>query len=138
MNVLFVCKGNTGRSQWAEALFNALSREHKATSAGTHVAADGREGTSLTDTGQNVLLSAKEAGIDLSRAKRRQVTPEMVERADKVVVITAPSDCPDSVRRSGKTVFWDIPDAKGTDYPTHRRIRDQVGAKVRELVKELG
>ena len=138
MNVLFLCRANSGRSQWAAAAFNALSTKHTATSAGTDVAEQGREGTSLEDTAQSVLVSAKEAGLDLSRARRHQVTPAMVDQAERVVVITAPADCPDFVRRSPKTIFWDIPDAKGTDYKTHCRIRDAVLERVRELVKEIG
>lgn len=32
--VLFICKGNSGRSQIAQAFFNRLSKERKAMSAG--------------------------------------------------------------------------------------------------------
>jgi len=33
--ILFICKGNSGRSQMAEAFFNYVSRNERAISAGT-------------------------------------------------------------------------------------------------------
>ena len=39
MKILFVCKGNVGRSQMATALFNKMSKI-KASSAGTNVKED--------------------------------------------------------------------------------------------------
>ncbi len=137
MNVLFVCGGNVARSQYAAAFFNALSQKRRAASAGTHVVDDGGEGMSL-ERYTAAVLAAKDAGLDLSRARRTQVTAAMVEQADKVVVITAPSGCPDFIRRSPKTVFWDIADPKGLGYKAHCATCNQIETKVRELVKQVG
>jgi protein-tyrosine-phosphatase len=94
MKVLFVCVANVGRSQMAEAFFNRLSTHH-ASSAGTQVG--DREGQTLADrareseassTSGNMLKIMKdEEELDLRQKVRKQLTPEMVKEADKVIVI---------------------------------------------------
>src|SRR3989338_7907545 len=138
MKVLFVCGGNVGRSQQAAALFNALSKTARATSAGTRVAELGKECELVGDDDPVGFVVAKEAGLDLSSARRRQVTPAMVESADRVVVMTAASDCPDFIRRSPKAVFWEIPDPRNTDYATRKRILNTIRERVEQLVKKIG
>lgn len=120
MRVLFICKGNVGRSQMAEAFFNRFSK-HQGVSAGTHVSK--KEGQSVHEL---VINCMAELGYDLSGQKRKQLTPEMVEEADKVVVITKKEDLPDYVKNYPNLVFWDVEDAVNTSYGFHCKIRDQI------------
>ncbi|MCH7801228.1 MAG: low molecular weight phosphatase family protein [Chloroflexi bacterium] len=95
MNVLFVCNGNVARSQIAETMFNHLS-DHQATSAGTAVRHLDVEGQTIKAHSESpgapvtpgiVLELMQEKGFDLSNNMRNQVTPEMVDSADRVILM---------------------------------------------------
>ena len=133
MKVLFVCKSNVGRSQIAEAFFNTLSKKHASESAGTHVGQD--EGTPVHEF---VVGCMADAGIDVSKNKRKPLTPRMAEEADKIIVMTEKENLPPFAKGSSKLEFWDVPDAKGTSYEFHVKIRDRIKRLVQTLIKELG
>jgi protein-tyrosine-phosphatase len=65
-----------------------------------------------------------ELGYDLLNNTRKQLNLEMVEEADKIVVITEKKNLPDSARNSLKLIFWSIEDAKARSYEFHCKIRD--------------
>lgn len=76
---LFVCVGNSGRSQMAEAFFNELARGRaKAVSAGTNPA---------QSVAPEVVLVMKEVVIDISRNKPKRLTEEMLAQADRAVTM---------------------------------------------------
>ena len=131
MEVLFVCRANVGRSQMATAFFNRLSKKNKAVGAGTHVGK--HEGEQLHPF---VVQCMSELGYDLSRNTRKQLAPEMVKNADKIIVMTKKENLPDFVDMS-KVVFWEIDDAKDKPLEFHRLIRDQIKSLVEKLVKEI-
>lgn len=134
MKILFLCKSNTGRSQMAEALFNAVSKQHHALSAGTLVKE--KEGQKIHP---NVIESMGQIGLNLSQKTKKQVTPLLVEQADKIIVMDEDQNIPDYVRNSGKMILWsDVPDAVGTSLEFHCEVRDKVKAHINALVKEVG
>jgi len=132
MKVLFVCKANVGRSQMAEAFFNRLSKKNSSKSAGTDV--DENNGKTLPDS---MVKCMAEKSYDISKCKRKQLTPKMVKEADKIIVLTAKEDMPTYTDFS-KVVLWDVEDAKGMPYEFHCRIRDYIKSLVERLVKETG
>ena len=85
LNVLFVCTGNTCRSPLAAlALRSALGDEASEVSiqsAGTSAAA----GQPASEGSRRV---AEAEGLDLSGHRSRPVTPEMLRRADLVLVMS--------------------------------------------------
>ena len=88
--VLFVCVGNSGRSQMAEAFFNQLANgKARAISAGTKPAAN---------VEPTVVKVMKEVGIDVSGNKPKPLTPEMIDQANLVVTMgcSAEAVCPAS------------------------------------------
>ena len=100
MRVLYICGGNAGRSQMAEALFNELVGEgNYATSAGTRV--NDKEGEKLSGY---VLECMKEMNCDLSSKTRKQVTPEMEKEADKIIVMDK-ENLPECIPESEKVEF---------------------------------
>lgn len=130
-----------GRSQIAEAFFNKLSKKHHATSAGISVGE--KHGKLLYDqgtgSGKFILESMSEVGYDLSKNKRKQLTPEMVKKFDKIVVIMAEKKLlPDYVKKSPKTIYWDVEDGKDQPYDFHVKMRDQIKNLVEKFVRELG
>ena len=143
MKILFVCYANAGRSQVAEELFNQLS-QHKAESAGTRVDKLLTERNPATGMvkhatgGQSVIAYMGSESIDVSENTRSQLTPKMVDEADKVVVITSKESWPKYLMESEKVTFWDIPNAVGMTPEATRVVYDQVKQRVKDLVDEIG
>jgi arsenate reductase len=79
---------------------------------------------------ENVITVMHELGLDLSKQTRKQLTPEMVQEADKIIIMDEKENLPDYLLNSGKIVFWKVDDAAGTDLQFHRKIRDQIKALI--------
>ena len=125
--VLFVCVGNAGRSQMAEAFFNqAAGGKARALSAGTKPA-------SAVDPRTTEVM--REVGIDISGNRPKALTMEMLEQADRVVTMGCGVEgvCPASFV---ETEDWQIEDPKGKPIEDVRRIRDEIRAKVMKLLEE--
>ena len=141
MKVLYVCNANMGRSQVAEVLFNQLSSE-PARSAGT-VADAIVERTKpasrrLKDGGSSAIAYMSEQGADVSEKTRDQLTLEIVQEADKVIVMADDDTWPDYLRNSGKVVVWTIQDTRGMGPDSARPLYDEIKRRVQELVREAG
>ena len=151
MKVLFVCSANVGRSQVARACFDQLSR-NESDSAGIGVdRINARlnlssrklkdfspDGSVAHPTMTSVEYIRKAFGVDLSDRERQQLTPEMVNAADLVILIVEKDKWPDYLQEGGKVVFWDIPDAFRQDDDFADDVFRQVHARVEQLVKEIG
>jgi protein-tyrosine-phosphatase len=139
MKVLFICNANVGRSQVAEALFNQLSDE-PAASAGTVADAiverTKSASRSLKDGGSSAITYMNEQGVDVSESLRDQLTPEMVQDADKVIVMADEDNWPDYLRNSGKVVVWTIEDTRGMGPDSARPLYDEIKQRVQDLVRE--
>ncbi len=143
MKVLFVCQANIGRSQVAQVCFDQLS-SHESSGAGMAVDEITAKGNwpskKLKDVPnqRSVEYIKREFGVDISDRERRQLTPQMMDEADMVVVINDKANWPDYVTEGGKVVFWDIQDAVGQADEAAYQIFGQVRHKVEELVQEIG
>jgi len=125
--VLFVCVGNSGRSQMAEAFFNqAAGDKARAMSAGTKPA-------SAVDP--QIVQVMREVGIDISAARPKPLTMEMLDRADRVVTMGCGTEgvCPASFV---ETEDWQLEDPKGKSLEEVRRIRDEIKARVTRLLEK--
>jgi protein-tyrosine-phosphatase len=124
--VLFVCVGNAGRSQMAEAFFNqAAGGKARALSAGTKPA-------SAVDP--RTIEVMREVGIDISGNEPKALTMEMLEQADRVVTMGCGVEgvCPASFV---ETEDWQLEDPKGKPIETVRRIREEIRARVLRLLE---
>jgi arsenate reductase len=125
-NVLFVCVANSGRSVMAERLFRrAAGDRHAARSAGSAPGAA---------VHPQALAALEEIGIDASDHVPRKLDAAAVEWAD-VVVATCDDACP--VVLGKRYVSWQLPDPKGRSLDEVRAIRDDIEARVSELLGEL-
>ncbi|RMF89097.1 MAG: arsenate reductase ArsC [Methanobacteriota archaeon] len=126
--VLFVCVGNSARSQMAEGFFNAAAPEGwQAVSAGTHPA------SSVSRAAVEVMA---EKGIDLSKARPKELTREMVEEADMVISMGCGVDlCPYNLYDG--VVDWGLDDPTGAPVERVREIRDEIERKVRDLLDRI-
>ena len=127
--ILFVCVENAGRSQMAEAFANEYGKGIvEAFSAGTMPASE------VSPVVVQVML---EKGFDLSKNKPRLITGQMVQEADRIIVMgcSAQGFCPAPLLN--KVVDWGIEDPKDKQIEDVKAIRDEIERKVRILLDEI-
>lgn len=83
--VLFVCTGNTCRSPMAEGLFNYECKKRGIAAVAESAGLFADESA----VSRNSAAVMREIGIDISNHRSRQLTPEMIDKADLVLVMTA-------------------------------------------------
>ena len=126
--VLFICVGNSQRSQMAEAYFNHFANGRaRAISAGTCPA-------SRVDSKAIALMT--EEGIDLSGKQPKPLTDEMVQQADRVITLGCgvAQSCLVSL---GAAEDWELEDPLGYPVEKLRPLRDEIKARVLRLIQEL-
>jgi arsenate reductase len=133
--VLFLCTGNSCRSQMAEGWANHLGGEWLA-AASAGIEAHGKN--------PRAIAVMHEAGVDISRQESTRVTTDMLTQADLVVTVCGHADehCP--VLPPGvQKKHWPLEDpakATGTEaeiMAKFRATRDEVRDRVTALIKEL-
>ena len=134
MKVLFVCRGNVGRSQMAQALFEKLSGL-KSFSVGTRVNFEGQKIGDI-EPAKFVISSMKKYGSDISTNFVKQLTPEMISEFDKIIVMAESETVPNYLKGNKKAEFWEIEDPKGKDENFHRKTILQIEKKILELIKK--
>jgi arsenate reductase (thioredoxin) len=124
--VLFVCVENAGRSQMAEAF--ARKRGLTAASAGTI------PGQRVNPTVVDVM---KKRGIDLSSARPKMLTAELINQASLVVTMGCSVEevCPRPIlaKMRKKLLDWHLDDPKGKPIHEVRKIRDEIERRVSEI-----
>ena len=135
MNVLFLCTGNSCRSQMAEGWAKQLGGKGiEAQSAG--IEAHGKNSRAIE--------VMREAGVDISRQESTQLTDEMLTSADLVVTVCGLADenCP--VLPAGtRKEHWPLADpaqATGSEdeiMAVFRASRDDIRRRVENLIKRL-
>jgi len=135
INILFLCTGNSCRSQMAEGWARALSGDRFVVqSAG--IEAHGKN--------PRAIAVMAEAGIDISSQESTIVTNEMIGDANIVVTVCGHADeqCP-VLPPSAKKIHWPLSDpakAAGTEdeiMAQFRLTRDEVRNRVAALIETL-
>jgi arsenate reductase (thioredoxin) len=113
----------------AAAWFNALADPAKA-----------RGISAGTDPGPRVhpevIAAMGEAGFDLSGAPTAKLTPELAAGASMLITMGCGDQCP--VVSGVKRDDWPLEDPKGKPIEAVRAIRDEIRARVQELVERQG
>jgi protein-tyrosine-phosphatase len=124
---LFVCLHNAGRSQMAAAFLQRQAGDrHRALSAGT---------TPAERVHPEVVGVMREVGIDLADRTPRRLTTELAAAADVVVTMGCGDACP---YIPGKRYLdWELQDPRGLSVEQVRAVRDEIAARVEQLVAEL-
>ena len=127
--ILFVCVHNSGRSQMAEVLLNGMAGgKAVAESAGTE------PGEAVNPVAVKAMA---ELGLDMSGARPKLLTQEMVDRADRVITMGC------SVEESCPALFlpkvedWGLEDPSGKALEKVREIRDEIARRMRALLEDL-
>ena len=82
-----------------------------------------------------VVEAMAELGVDMSEELPKPLTDEAVRAADVVVTMGCGDACP--IYPGKRYEDWVLDDPAGQDLATVRRIRDEIDARVTELVDEL-
>ena len=136
MNILFLCTGNSCRSQIAEGWARQLGgTAFKVQSAG--IEAHGKN--------PRAIAVMAEAGVDISAQESTKLTDGMLESADYLVTVCGHADehCP-AVPAGTRKEHWPLPDpAKATGnedeiMAVFRASRDDIRARVASLLERLG
>jgi len=117
----FVCIGNAGRSQMAQAFYERRGGE--ARSAGSRPE---------HELHPEVVEAMREIGLDLTGRRPRGIEREDVEWAEIVVTMGCGDACP--VLPGKRYVDWNITDPVGRPLEQVREIRDEI----ERLIGELG
>ncbi len=135
MKVMFLCTGNSCRSQMAEGFARELGKDKIiAYSAG------------LNPQGVNPRAVAvmKEAGIDISSQQSKSIDPELLKQMDIIITLcdNAAESCP--LTPPGiKRIHWSLKDpakAEGTEEEIlneFRKIRDEIKSRILELLETV-
>jgi protein-tyrosine-phosphatase len=147
MRILFVCTGNTCRSPLAEAIARRILAD-----AGKDNVIVESAGTNAWDgapASDEALLVGVERNIDLSGHRSRRLTPEMIERADLVLVMS-----PEHLTRvremdptanvyllagygSTEGKRHAIPDPFGGDLDAYRETADELERQLTEILGRI-
>jgi arsenate reductase len=117
---LFVCIGNAGRSQMAQAFYEELGGE--ARSAGSHPE---------SELHATVVDAMDEAGIDISSRRPKGFTDADVQWADVVVTMGCGDVCPFFPGK--QYIDWNLPDPVAMSPDEVRALRDDIRRRVADL-----
>jgi protein-tyrosine phosphatase len=137
MKVLFVCKGNTSRSQVAEVLYNHYTHTHNAESAGTDVWTPGMtlgERKKQFGGGHTIDLMS-ELGFDISKNRQTQLKEEMLVNYDIVINMCSKSISPEWLVKAPNCKYWNIKDPVGADITFYRDTIARIKAKILHLIE---
>lgn len=129
LSVLFVCVGNSCRSQMAEALANHLGKgKVRAFSAGSHPL-----GTILPETHE----ALREKGVSLDGHWSKGLDDVPLAEMDVVVGMGCEVRCPVPLGFKGRVIEWNIPDPYARNVEFFRSVRDLIERQVKGLLSEL-
>lgn len=125
--VLFVCVHNAGRSQMAAGFMEKLS-DGKVTVLSA--------GSAPKDSINPIAVAVMaEVGIDIANNTPKILTNKAVQESDVVITMGCGDTCP--FYPGKRYEDWVLEDPAGKDIETVREIRDQIKAKVSELLSEI-
>lgn len=126
-SVLFVCVQNAGRSQIAAGILRQLAGE----SVTVHTAGSQPAG----EIRSTVVAVLNEIGVPIGAEYPKPLTDEAVRAADVVVTMGCGDACP--IFPGRRYLDWEVEDPVGKPIERVRAIRDDIEARVRELLDDL-
>jgi arsenate reductase len=135
IKVMFLCTGNSCRSQMAEGF---------AKESGKGLLEVQSAGLSPHGVNPRAIAVMKEIGIDISGQTSKSIDQELLGKMDMVITLcgNAAESCP-WTPPGIKRIHWPLEDpakATGTEKEImneFRRIRDEVGKRVKNLAEEM-
>lgn len=128
IRVLFVCVENSNRSQMAEA----FARLH----GGSAVEAWSAGSRPSGQINPRAVAAMAELGYDLASHRSKSLDEVGDRDFDAVVTMGCGDACPWVPARIRED--WALPDPRAMNEAAYRAVRDDIGARVRDLLQRLG
>lgn len=126
-SVLFVCVHNAGRSQMAAGFLTAL--------AGGAIEVRSAGSAPADAVNPAAVEAMAEVGIDIAAQSPKILTTDAVRDSDVVITMGCGDTCPVFPGKSYRD--WVLEDPAGKGVAAVRPIRDQIKARVEDLITEL-
>ena len=125
--VLFVCVHNAGRSQMAAGFVRAI--------AGDRIEVRSAGSIPAEQINPVAIEAMAELGIDIAAEQPKLLTTEAVQASDVVITMGCGDACP--IFPGKRYEDWELDDPAGQGIEAVRPIRDDIRARVLQLVSEL-
>ena len=126
-SVVFLCVHNAGRSQMAAGWLQDLAGDR------VQVFSGGSDPSS--EVNPAAVEAMAELGIDISREFPKPWTDEIVRAADVIVTMGCGDACP--IFPGKRYEDWEVDDPAGKSVEDVRKIRDDIGRRVRDLIDDI-
>ncbi len=135
IKVVFLCTGNSSRSQMAEGFARHFGRDCLEVYSA---------GISSTSVNPRAITVMEEAGLDISSQSSKAIAKDILENADFIITLCgdARESCPVVPGRVQKR-HWPLEDparAEGTEaeiMAKFREVRDQISKLVQDFIAEI-
>ena len=127
-SVLFVCVHNAGRSQMAAGWLRHL--------AGDRIEVRSAGSAPADSINPAAVQAMAEQGVDITAATPTVLTREAVQLSDVVITMGCGDACP--IFPGKRYEDWELPDPAGQGVEAVRPVRDDIRARVGELIASLG
>ena len=127
-SALFVCVHNAGRSQMAAGFLRTLSGGAVEVRSAGSMPAD--------QINPVAVQAMAEVGIDIRDEQPKILTTEAVQASDVVITMGCGDACP--IFPGKRYEDWALEDPAGQGIESVRPIRDEIRARVLQLLTELG
>lgn len=127
-SVLFVCVHNAGRSQMAAGWLRHL--------AGDRIEVRSAGSAPADSINPAAVQAMAEQRVDITAATPTVLTREAVQLSDVVITMGCGDACP--IFPGKRYEDWELPDPAGQGVEAVRPIRDDIRARVEELIASLG
>lgn len=145
LRIMFLCTGNSCRSQMAEGWARHLARQLQDTNPTAQPIEVFSAGLEPAGLNPRAVATMTEVGIDISQQTSKPIDPQLLTQMDIIVTLCGDAEercpaTPPSVRR----LHWPLPDpARATgsqeEVMDHfRQVRDEIRERVRQLLDSLG
>lgn len=129
LRILFVCVGNSCRSQMAEAMARYMG--------GGHVVAYSAGSAPLGRIAAPTYEIMAEKGISLDGQWSKSLADVPASDTDVTVSMGCEVVCPVPLNYRGKILEWDIPDPFNSSLESYRAARDLIERELLDLFKAL-
>ena len=126
-SVLFVCVHNAGRSQMAAAFLATLAKGAIEVRSAGSAPAD--------KVNPAAVEAMAELGIDMSAEIPKVLTTEAVKESDVVITMGCGDTCP--IFPGKRYEDWELEDPAGQGVESVRPIRDDIKARIEDLIASL-
>ncbi|HLS93076.1 MAG TPA: arsenate reductase ArsC [Microbacterium sp.] len=126
-SVLFVCVHNAGRSQMAAGFLRELAGDRIEVRSAGSLPAD--------EINPVAVAAMAEVGVDIAGEQPKVLTTDAVRESDVVITMGCGDACP--IFPGKRYEDWALDDPAGQGIDAVRPIRDDIRARIEQLVSEL-